>query len=144
MPVLCLTWVPPTHLPLRAPQQLTASAFFSTYLSMPAQLIESEIGRHLQLMIFSPESIVRAATAYPAAMRRVPFMSAPHLPWAHSAQGKHIMGQDRRGTACWRLSLRLATISSLSSFLSPTWLRYRDCYRPIAGALSGHKGEVMR
>jgi hypothetical protein len=52
----------------------------------------------------------------------------------HGARKAH-RGASSASNGALATSLRLATILSLSPFLSPTWLRYRECYRPVAGAL---------
>jgi hypothetical protein len=47
---------------------------------------------------------------------------------------KHAMGSARHGDACYREALHLATFSSLSFFVSPTW----TLRRPIDN--HGHLG----
>jgi hypothetical protein len=56
---------------------------------------------------------------------------------SHKENGEHMVGPAKHGDACCRESPALATISSLSSFLCPTWELIEGLTAPAAGALRG-------
>ena len=65
---------------------------------------------------------------------RVACLSYPHPISPGPARRKESAPWGQLGIERSAGDLATSSDDSLSPFLSPTWLRYRECYRPVAGA----------